>query len=214
MGIKAYPSITHVAESIDLAIIIVGRKYVLSSLKQCIEKRVTAAIIITAGFQEADDEGRALEREITQLARESGIKIFTALAEVTAAATPVVTSPNMALGHVMEIGPKMRSADTAVHTTAFSPEAPRLAPAFNIWAVAMALVPRAISSIDSPKASFRYFIKMDPIPPPWPSMTHIFVRMSQQHPAFPFRLVPPKKNERPRQPPRGRPSAVFAAFVA
>jgi hypothetical protein len=108
----------------------------------------------------------------------------------------------------MEIGLKIRSADTAVHMTAFSPEAPRLAPAFNIWAVAMELVPRAISSTDSPMASFRYFIKNGTDPASLTVDDAYFVRMSQQHPAFPLRPVPPKKRKAATTAARSSPSGV------
>lgn len=75
MGIKAYPSVSMIDDTIDIALIIVGRKYVLNSIKDCIEKKVKAIIVITAGFGEADEEGRALEKSITQLAQTNGVRI-------------------------------------------------------------------------------------------------------------------------------------------
>jgi len=75
LGIKAYPSVTKVPDPIDVALIIVDRKYVLNSLRECAEKGIKSSIIITAGFQEADDEGRELEDKLTKFANETGLRI-------------------------------------------------------------------------------------------------------------------------------------------
>lgn len=75
MGINAYPSITGVDAVIDIALIIVDRKYVLSGIKECIEKKVKAIIVITAGFGEADEEGKALEASIVQMTENEPIRI-------------------------------------------------------------------------------------------------------------------------------------------
>jgi acetyltransferase len=75
LGIKAYPRLGEIAEPIDTALIVVGRNYVLDSLKECAEKRVKSAIIISAGFQEADDKGKQLEKEISRFAQKTGLRI-------------------------------------------------------------------------------------------------------------------------------------------
>jgi len=75
LGIKAYPKLSEISEPIDTALIIVGRNYVLDSLKECTEKGIKSAIIISAGFQEADDKGKQLEKEISRFAQESGLRI-------------------------------------------------------------------------------------------------------------------------------------------
>ena len=75
LGIKAYPSVTKVPDPIDVAVIIVDRKYVLNSLKECAEKGIRSSIVITAGFQESDDEGRELEVKLTKFANETGLRI-------------------------------------------------------------------------------------------------------------------------------------------
>jgi acetyltransferase len=75
LGLKAYPSVGQISDPIDAALIIVGRNYVLSSLRECAEKGIKAVIIITAGFREADDAGKALEEEIEKFARDSGLRI-------------------------------------------------------------------------------------------------------------------------------------------
>ena len=75
LGIKAYPSVTKVPDPIDIALIIVDRKFVLDSLKECAEKGIKSSIIITAGFREGDDKGSDLEEKLTNFAREMGHRI-------------------------------------------------------------------------------------------------------------------------------------------
>ena len=77
-----------------------------------------------------------------------------------------VTSPIMACARRMPMGPMIRSTVRLVWTMAFSPEAPRLAPAFSICAVAMALVPRATISDRFPQPLLQFFDDGTPIPPP------------------------------------------------
>lgn len=75
-GIKCYPSILAVNAHVDLAVIIIKAQFVEQAVKECAEKGVGSVLIITAGFGEADPvEGRAAERRMAQLAKESGMRI-------------------------------------------------------------------------------------------------------------------------------------------
>jgi len=49
---------------------------VIQTLRECIDKSVKAAIIITAGFGESDSEGKALQREIRNIAHQSDLAIM------------------------------------------------------------------------------------------------------------------------------------------
>jgi hypothetical protein len=66
----------------------------------------------------------------------------------------------------------MSASFTVLHIE-FSPVAARLAPAFNIAALAVSFVPRAIIVTFSPRTFFIYFMTVAPIPPPCPSITQI-----------------------------------------
>ncbi len=73
-GIKAYKSVTEVPGPIDLAVIVVNASQVLDVFRQCAEKKVGGAVIITAGFAEVGPEGARLQEELVKLSRESGIR--------------------------------------------------------------------------------------------------------------------------------------------
>ncbi|MCP4167734.1 MAG: acetate--CoA ligase family protein [Chloroflexi bacterium] len=66
-GLPCYPDLTQTPQPADLAILIIPRKAVLPTLQQCLAKGVPAALIISAGFAEADDEGRRLQAEMADL---------------------------------------------------------------------------------------------------------------------------------------------------
>lgn len=72
-GIRTYPSVLDVPDSVDLAIIVVKRDLVLSAMEQCREKGVKGMIVITAGFKEVGGDGVELERRITQITQEAGM---------------------------------------------------------------------------------------------------------------------------------------------
>ena len=63
-GRKCYPSIENVPVSVDLAIIATPAKTVPRIIAECVQAKVFAAVIISAGFKEAGAQGIVLEEEI------------------------------------------------------------------------------------------------------------------------------------------------------
>jgi len=75
LGMRCYRSILDVPSSVDLAIVVVPAPFAPAVIGECGEKRVPNAIVITAGFRESGEKGRALEAEVLKVAREKGIRI-------------------------------------------------------------------------------------------------------------------------------------------
>jgi acyl-CoA synthetase (NDP forming) len=73
MGIPAYPRILDVPDTIDLAIVVVPPPQVLPVIRQCLEKRIPAGVVITAGFGELGEKEKEMEREMVRLARSGGM---------------------------------------------------------------------------------------------------------------------------------------------
>ena len=70
-GLKAYPTISDVPEHVDLAILIIPAKFVPETLRECGNKGVKAAQIITSGFaEEVGDDGIRQQQEIRDIAEE------------------------------------------------------------------------------------------------------------------------------------------------
>jgi len=76
LGFKCYPSITSVEEQIDLAIIIVPKKFAEMSVDELILKEVKSIILITAGFRETGKEGAELENRILGKVKKAGIRLL------------------------------------------------------------------------------------------------------------------------------------------
>ncbi len=75
LGLTAFPRVTAIPSEVDLAIIAVPSAHVESVINDCIAKHVRAICIITAGFGECSDEGRARERAIVNKARAAGCRV-------------------------------------------------------------------------------------------------------------------------------------------
>ena len=75
-GIKVYPTIKDVPETVDLAIIITAARQVPLIVKDCAEKGVKGIIIGADGFAERDREGTELQDKVVEIARQTGIRIL------------------------------------------------------------------------------------------------------------------------------------------
>ena len=77
MGIKTYPSLLQVPESVDLSIIVLPAESVRKTFQECKANGVKGVVLITAGFKEIEDKkGETLQREITELANQYGMKVI------------------------------------------------------------------------------------------------------------------------------------------
>jgi len=75
-GLKCYPDLVSIGEIPDLVIIIVPAKTVPAVMQQCAKVGAKAVIIITAGFKEIGQEGRALEDQVIQIAKQAQIRLL------------------------------------------------------------------------------------------------------------------------------------------
>lgn len=75
-GYKAYASISQIAESVELAVIATPPQSVPDIIEECGKHNVKAAIIITAGFSEVGEKGKALERAVLENAQRYGIRLI------------------------------------------------------------------------------------------------------------------------------------------
>ncbi|MDF2954865.1 MAG: Acyl-CoA synthetase [Candidatus Alkanophagales archaeon MCA70_species_2] len=83
LGINSYKSVRQIPGSVDLAIVVVPSSVVLSAVRECAEKGVKGAVIITGGFKEAsaaerdvDTGGELLQEQLAALAEEAGMRII------------------------------------------------------------------------------------------------------------------------------------------
>jgi acetyl coenzyme A synthetase (ADP forming)-like protein len=74
-GVPAVRRVTDVPGDLDLVVISVPAKAVNQVVDDCIEKRVKAIVIITAGFAETGANGRDIEADILAKVRRAGIRM-------------------------------------------------------------------------------------------------------------------------------------------
>lgn len=75
LGIKCYPSIFETPKRADLAVITIPALGVPELVEDCGKAGVGGAIIVSAGFKETGEEGRALEAKIRAIRKKYGIRI-------------------------------------------------------------------------------------------------------------------------------------------
>jgi acetyltransferase len=74
-GVRAYPTIEDLPESVDLAVVVVPAAVVPSVTEQCGRKGVKGLIVISAGFKEIGEDGARLEREVFSLAQKYSMRL-------------------------------------------------------------------------------------------------------------------------------------------
>jgi acyl-CoA synthetase (NDP forming) len=76
LGLKVYPAVADIPETVDLAVISVGRDRVQATFEDCIRAGIGHVIIISQGFADADERGRGLQDQIARRAREAGVRVM------------------------------------------------------------------------------------------------------------------------------------------
>ena len=75
LGLKAYPSVAALPETVDLATVSVPAPAVPAAVRECLAKGIPGAQVLSAGFREAGSEGERREAELRALAGQ-GIRII------------------------------------------------------------------------------------------------------------------------------------------
>jgi acetyltransferase len=65
-GIQAYPNVASLPKTPDLAVICIPAKFVPQIVRECGEAGIMGLLILTAGFREVGEEGKAAERQILE----------------------------------------------------------------------------------------------------------------------------------------------------
>jgi acyl-CoA synthetase (NDP forming) len=75
LSLPTFPSVAAVPGAIDLAVLTTPAATISGLLRECIEKGIKGAVVISAGFAEVGEEGKKFEREIVEIARSGGIRL-------------------------------------------------------------------------------------------------------------------------------------------
>jgi len=75
-GIHAYATIEDISEPVDLAVIVVPAASVVEVATACARKGVKALVVISAGFSEIGESGRARQAELVKICRVAGMRLI------------------------------------------------------------------------------------------------------------------------------------------
>jgi acetyl coenzyme A synthetase (ADP forming)-like protein len=75
-GVRAYPTLLDVPDSVDLAVVVVPAPIVPDIVRDCAAKHVRGMVIISAGFAEVGSAGKAAERDVVATARRNGMRVI------------------------------------------------------------------------------------------------------------------------------------------
>jgi acetyltransferase len=76
LDLECYPGISAVPRAIDLAVIASPAPTVPSVVEECGKVGVEGVLIVTAGFRDAGPDGEQLEKEVTSIGRQYGLRIM------------------------------------------------------------------------------------------------------------------------------------------
>ena len=75
LGLQCYPSVAGTPEAVDMAVIATPAATVPPVIEECGRAGIDIAVILSAGFREAGEEGKRLEAEISQIRSRYGMRI-------------------------------------------------------------------------------------------------------------------------------------------
>jgi len=76
LGLKCFASVLSIQEEIDLAIIAVPARVVEKVIKECCKKKVGGIVVISAGFAEVGENGKALQEKIVNITKKARIPLI------------------------------------------------------------------------------------------------------------------------------------------
>lgn len=74
--VPAWPTVEAIPGPVDLAIVAVPAAQVVQAAQQCGRKGVRALVVISAGFAETGEEGRARQAELVRICRATGMRLI------------------------------------------------------------------------------------------------------------------------------------------
>ncbi|MFC1936641.1 acetate--CoA ligase family protein [Chloroflexota bacterium] len=75
-GQEIFTDVADIPDPVDLAVLLVPSRAMLKAIRECGERAIKAAIISSGGFGEIGEEGKKLERECLEIARQYGMRLL------------------------------------------------------------------------------------------------------------------------------------------
>jgi acyl-CoA synthetase (NDP forming)/GNAT superfamily N-acetyltransferase len=75
-SVPAYGDVRDVPDDVDLAVVALPAEQVLDAVHACVEKRVGGIVVVSGGFADAGEQGRARLAEVVRAARDGGLRLI------------------------------------------------------------------------------------------------------------------------------------------
>jgi acyl-CoA synthetase (NDP forming) len=76
MGVKSYTSVLDIPGPVELAVIVVASPRVPKVIRECVQKGIKTAVVVSGGFAESGGDGVKLEADLVKVARQGGIRFI------------------------------------------------------------------------------------------------------------------------------------------
>jgi acetate---CoA ligase (ADP-forming) len=73
--VPSHPTVEAIGQPVDLAVVAVPAAVVPDAIRDCARAGVRGVVVVSAGFAEVSEEGRAAERALVELVRSSGMRL-------------------------------------------------------------------------------------------------------------------------------------------
>src|SRR4029450_9964267 len=74
-GLACHPTVQAVGQPVDLAVVAVPAAAVPEVVRDCTRAGVRGVVVVSAGFAEVSEAGRAAQRDLVELVRSSGMRL-------------------------------------------------------------------------------------------------------------------------------------------
>jgi acetyltransferase len=75
LGLNCYKSVMEIPAPVDLAVVVIPAKMTVQAVRECGERGIRGAIVISGGFSEAGPEGEQLQKELAEAAAHTGVRL-------------------------------------------------------------------------------------------------------------------------------------------
>ena len=76
LGMPVYPSVADLPAVVDLAVVIIPANLTVSAVRECAAKGIGSIVLAAGGFSEVDQAGERLQQELTEVIRDTGIRVL------------------------------------------------------------------------------------------------------------------------------------------
>ncbi|PIS07585.1 hypothetical protein COT78_02710 [Candidatus Berkelbacteria bacterium CG10_big_fil_rev_8_21_14_0_10_43_13] len=76
LGLKVLKSVAEIKKTVNLAIIVIPRDFVMTALAECVAADIRNVVVISAGFSEINGEGKELEDKVVKFCRQNDVTLI------------------------------------------------------------------------------------------------------------------------------------------